>query len=167
MALRVTESDISHTLDQIKNKWQSFAPGQPFSYSFMDDDFDKVYSTEQRTGEIFVGFAFLAIFIACLGLFGLVAYAAQQRLKEIGIRRYWELRSFKLWECFLPYEFFKTGLPRFGNLHSCCMVGHEPVVAGFCIPGTRQLGDLCSGWQFRAGSRNDNHLISGNQGRPG
>ncbi len=87
MALRVREFDISQTLEQIKNKWQSFAPGQPFSYSFMDDDFDKVYSAEQRTGEIFVGFASLAIFIACLGLFGLVAYAAQQRLKEIGIRK--------------------------------------------------------------------------------
>ena len=87
MALRVRESDISQTLEQIKKKWQAFAPGQPFGYSFMDDDFDKVYSAEQRTGEIFVGFASLAIFIACLGLFGLVAYAAQQRLKEIGIRK--------------------------------------------------------------------------------
>jgi putative ABC transport system permease protein len=53
----------------------------------MDEDFDKLYTTEQRTGKIFITFAVLAILIACLGLFGLVTYAAEQRTKEIGIRK--------------------------------------------------------------------------------
>ena len=63
------------------------APSKPFDYTFMDEDFNKLYTTEQRTGQIFITFALLAILIACLGLFGLVTYAAQQRTKEIGIRK--------------------------------------------------------------------------------
>ena len=63
------------------------APSQPFDYSFMDEEFNNLYTTEQRTGHIFITFAVLAILIACLGLFGLVTYAAEQRTKEIGIRK--------------------------------------------------------------------------------
>jgi putative ABC transport system permease protein len=63
------------------------APGEPFTYSFMDEDFNDLYRTEQRMGVIAVSFSTLAILIACLGLFGLAAYAAEQRTKEIGIRK--------------------------------------------------------------------------------
>jgi len=63
------------------------ASGKPFDYSFMDEDFNKLYTTEQRTGQIFITFAVLAILIASLGLFGLATYAAEQRIKEIGIRK--------------------------------------------------------------------------------
>ena len=63
------------------------APGQEFQYTFMDDDFRAIYDTEQRIGTIFITFTSLAIVIACLGLFGLAAYAAEQRTKEIGIRK--------------------------------------------------------------------------------
>ncbi len=63
------------------------APGQPFSYSFMDEDFNRLYTTEQRTGRIFITFAILAILIASLGLFGLITFASEQRVKEIGIRK--------------------------------------------------------------------------------
>ena len=62
-------------------------PGQPFSYSFMDEQFNNTYRTEQRISEISITFSILAILIACLGLFGLVTYAAEQRIKEIGIRK--------------------------------------------------------------------------------
>ena len=62
-------------------------PGEPFSYSFMDEQFNNLYATEQKTGQIFITFAVIAIVIACLGLFGLVTYAAEQRTKEIGIRK--------------------------------------------------------------------------------
>ena len=60
---------------------------QPFSYSFLDEEFNKQYSADQRTGKIFLVFSILAILIACLGLFGLVTFAAEQRVKEIGIRK--------------------------------------------------------------------------------
>jgi putative ABC transport system permease protein len=87
IAVRVNTSGIPGVIAQIKNKWKAMAPGQPFDYSFMDDAFNNLYATEQRTGQIFIWFAVLAILIACLGLFGLVAYASEQRTKEIGIRK--------------------------------------------------------------------------------
>ena len=87
ISVRINTSDIPNVLAQIKNKWKAIAPSQPFDYSFMDEDFNKLYTTEQRTGQIFITFAVLAILIACLGLFGLVTYAAEQRTKEIGIRK--------------------------------------------------------------------------------
>jgi putative ABC transport system permease protein len=87
ISVRVNSTDITNVLTQIKNKWKAMAPSQPFDYSFMDDDFNKLYTTEQRTGHIFITFAVLAILIACLGLFGLVTYAAEQRIREIGIRK--------------------------------------------------------------------------------
>jgi len=87
ISVRINSSDIPNVLAQIKNKWKAIAPLQPFDYSFMDEDFNKLYTTEQRTGQIFITFAVLAILIACLGLFGLVTYAAEQRTKEIGIRK--------------------------------------------------------------------------------
>jgi putative ABC transport system permease protein len=61
--------------------------GLPLSYTFMDNDFNNMYFADQRTGKLFITFAVFAIFIACLGLFGLINYAAQQRIKEIGIRK--------------------------------------------------------------------------------
>ena len=87
ISVRITSNNISGVVDQIKNKWKAIAPSQPFDYSFMDEDFNKLYTTEQRTGQIFITFAALAILIACLGLFGLVTYAAEQRIREIGIRK--------------------------------------------------------------------------------
>ena len=87
MLLRLNTKNISSVISQVKNKWNSMAPGLPFSYSFMDNDFNNLYQAEQQTGQLFITFAVFAIFIACLGLFGLVTYAAEQRTKEIGIRK--------------------------------------------------------------------------------
>lgn len=87
IAMRVNTKNISSIITQVQNKWNSFVPGQPFSYTFMDNDFNNIYQAEQRTGKLFITFAVFAIFIACLGLFGLVTYAAEQRTKEIGIRK--------------------------------------------------------------------------------
>jgi len=87
ISIRANANNIPALLSQIKSKWAAFAPNQQFNYSFMDQDFDSTYRTEQRTGTIFVTFTALAIIIACLGLFGLAAYAAEQRTKEIGIRK--------------------------------------------------------------------------------
>lgn len=87
ISVRINSSNIPSTLAQIKNKWTAIAPGEPFRYSFMDEQFDNLYATEQKTGQIFVTFAIIAIVIACLGLFGLITYAAEQRTKEIGIRK--------------------------------------------------------------------------------
>jgi putative ABC transport system permease protein len=87
IALRINTKNVSSIINQVQNKWNSFVPGQPFSYTFMDNDFNNIYKEDQRTGKLFITFAVFAIFIACLGLFGLVTYAAEQRTKEIGIRK--------------------------------------------------------------------------------
>ena len=86
-AVRVNAKNISGVIKSIQSKWNDMAPGQPFNYSFMDTDFSNIYTAEQQTGKLFITFAVFAIFIGCLGLFGLVTYAAEQRIKEIGVRK--------------------------------------------------------------------------------
>jgi len=87
MAVRFHTNDVFNLVRQVERKFHAAKQGLPFSYSFMDNDFDKLYHAEQQTGQIFIAFAVFAILIACLGLFGLVTYAAEQRTKEIGIRK--------------------------------------------------------------------------------
>jgi putative ABC transport system permease protein len=82
-----SESDIAGTIQRIETKWKELAPGQPFTYTFMDESFNSVYKAEQRIGKISLAFAFLTIMVACLGLLGLVTFIAEQRIKEIGIRK--------------------------------------------------------------------------------
>jgi len=87
LSVNISSANIPSLVDKIKTKWTSFSPNEQFSYSFMDADFDSLYRTEQRISTLSVIFTSLAIIIACLGLFGLAAYAAEQRTKEIGIRK--------------------------------------------------------------------------------
>jgi len=83
----VSTANLTALMSQIESRWKELSPNQQFTYSFMDQDFDSTYRAEQRIGTIFISFSTLAILIACLGLFGLAAYAAEQRNKEIGIRK--------------------------------------------------------------------------------
>jgi len=87
MAVRLRTNDVFPLVRQVESKFHAAKQGLPFSYTFMDNDFDKLYHAEQQTGRIFITFAVFAILIACLGLFGLVTYAAEQRTKEIGVRK--------------------------------------------------------------------------------
>lgn len=87
VSVRLTTADLPTTLAALEKTWKQSAPGQPFEYSFLSDDFEAMYRTEQRSGQLFTAFALVAILIACLGLFGLSAFAAEQRTKEIGIRK--------------------------------------------------------------------------------
>src|SRR5579859_3749852 len=87
MAVRFHTNDVFPLVRQVETKFHAAKQGLPFSYTFMDNEFDKLYHAEQQTGQIFITFAVFAILIACLGLFGLVTYAAEQRTKEIGIRK--------------------------------------------------------------------------------
>jgi putative ABC transport system permease protein len=87
IAFRVHSNNMQGLIAQVEEKWKSMVPTQPFSYSFMNDDFNALYKSENRMGRIALSFSILAIFIACLGLFGLAAYAAEQRTREIGIRK--------------------------------------------------------------------------------
>jgi putative ABC transport system permease protein len=84
---RFEAKNTQDVIGALERTWKSMAPGEPFQYSFMDESFGRMYASEQRLGKIFAGFAGLAIIIACLGLFALTAYTAEQRTKEIGIRK--------------------------------------------------------------------------------
>ena len=79
--------DIPGAIDFLKGIWEQYNPDYPFDYSFLNDDFAALYASEEQLGEIFSVFAFLAVFIACLGLFGLASFSAEQKTKEIGIRK--------------------------------------------------------------------------------
>ncbi|MEL6866495.1 MAG: FtsX-like permease family protein [Bacteroidota bacterium] len=87
MSLKVNTADMDRLIGKIEKKWNRFAPDQAFRFSFMDERYDQMYGAEHRTGTIFSAFALLAIVIACLGLFGLATFMAEQRTKEIGVRK--------------------------------------------------------------------------------
>jgi putative ABC transport system permease protein len=85
--VRIGPKNIPESLARIEKTWNTFTGGQPFEYSFLDEDFDNLYRNEERMSQIFSVFAGLAIFIACLGLAGLISFTTEQRTKEIGIRK--------------------------------------------------------------------------------
>lgn len=87
ISFRIETKDLAGTIGLLRNKWKEFLPNQPFEYHFLDERFADMYRSEQRIGKIFGVFAAFAIFIGCLGLFGLAAFTAEQRTKEIGIRK--------------------------------------------------------------------------------
>jgi putative ABC transport system permease protein len=87
LSVRVRPENIRETIAFMENAWRRFAQNQAFEYRFFDDHFARIYQSEERTGRIFLSFSILAIFIAGLGLFGLSAFIAEQRTKEIGIRK--------------------------------------------------------------------------------
>ena len=86
-AFRVKPENAEALVDRIGNKWRSLSTGTPFSYHFLDESFNNMYRAEQKVGRVAIVFAVLAVIIACLGLFGLTTYMAEQRTKEIGVRK--------------------------------------------------------------------------------
>jgi putative ABC transport system permease protein len=86
-SIKLRSRDLPATLARVEAAWTRFTGGQPFEYSFLDEDFNSLYQNEQRTGTIFGVFAGVAVAIACLGLFGLISFSAERRIKEIGIRK--------------------------------------------------------------------------------
>jgi putative ABC transport system permease protein len=87
MMVRIKGTDQKETIAQIQKLYESYNPGFPFTYSFLDEAYQKQYETEVRVSMLSEYFSGLAIIISCLGLFGLVAFTAQKRQKEIGIRK--------------------------------------------------------------------------------
>jgi len=87
VSVRIHSENIRETMTFLESTWRKFAANQAFEYEFFDDHFAIIYQAEERTGKIFFSFSLLAIFIAILGLFGLAAFVAEQRTKEIGIRK--------------------------------------------------------------------------------
>ncbi|WP_134089707.1 ABC transporter permease [Olivibacter sp. XZL3] len=87
VSLKIDGPHMNTALQAIEQKWQEIIPNRPFDYFFADEFFDRQYRAENRFGSLFLNFSVLAIFISCLGLFGLVSYHTTQRYREIGIRK--------------------------------------------------------------------------------
>ena len=87
VSFKIKAASIPYILKEAKEKWKSMAAVMPFSCRFMDDSFNQLYKTERRTGYTALAFSALAILVACLGLFGLAAFLAEQKTKEIGVRK--------------------------------------------------------------------------------
>ncbi|MFC1724459.1 ABC transporter permease [candidate division KSB1 bacterium] len=87
LSIRMDTENLKVTLSYIEETWKKFSPGFPFDYSFIDERFDALYKEDLRQGTSFGYFTFMAIFLACLGLFGLVSFTAEQKTREIGIRK--------------------------------------------------------------------------------
>jgi putative ABC transport system permease protein len=85
--VRLSGSNVNSTIREIEQKWLTFTSMQPFQYDFFTDTWNNLYKSEMKTGKIFILFSVLAIFIACIGLLGLVTYITNKRTKEIGIRK--------------------------------------------------------------------------------
>lgn len=86
-AVKIKTANFKSSVEAIDAKWKEFVKDRPFHYSFLDKTVEQQYLAEQTTQKIFTFFSSLAIFIACIGLLGLAAYATQQRTREIGIRK--------------------------------------------------------------------------------
>jgi putative ABC transport system permease protein len=87
LSIKMNTDDISRTLSYIEKNWYSFEKERRFEYFFVDENFDALYHSEERLSQIITFFSFVSIFVACLGLFGLASYTAEQSTKEIGIRK--------------------------------------------------------------------------------
>jgi putative ABC transport system permease protein len=87
VSFKVNAAAIPEFLSKAKSLWKDLAQTMPFSYRFMDESFDEVYHAEQNTGVTVLIFSVLSIFVACLGLFGLAAFLAEKKTKEIGVRK--------------------------------------------------------------------------------
>lgn len=86
-AYRVSTEDVAGLIKSVEATFKTMSPGMPFNYSFLDESFDNMYKEEIRVGKVALTFSLLAVIIACLGLFGLATYMAEQRTKEIGVRK--------------------------------------------------------------------------------
>ncbi len=87
VSVKISGQEIPATIAFIENKYIEFFPEEIFAYRFLDEDFERMYQEERKSGKVILYLAVLAIFIACLGLFGLASFATKQRTKEIGIRK--------------------------------------------------------------------------------
>jgi len=87
ISIKIAPNDIQGTLAHIGETWNKFNPAHPFEYTFLDESFARFYQSEEKLQSLFNWFSLLSIFISCLGLFGLAAFAAERRTKEIGVRK--------------------------------------------------------------------------------
>jgi putative ABC transport system permease protein len=87
VSVRIAGNDVNSTLNFLKEKWAEYRPEYPFDFTFLDQDYEALYKSEKQLGQIFGIFSAFAVFIACLGLFGMASFTAEIRTKEVGVRK--------------------------------------------------------------------------------
>ena len=117
-------ADVSPLLKSIGASWHKLNPNEPFEYSFLDEDFQKNYEAENRLSAIVGYFTIVAILISCLGLFGLATFSAEQRTKEIGVRKVLGASVTGI-VALLSKDFLKLVVHFYSYCISNCMVGNE------------------------------------------
>ena len=96
MLIKVKSENISSSLSTIKRTWEKILPMDPLEYSFLDEDFDRAYKNFEMIGLLINSFTLLAVFITCIGLFGLTSFSTERRIKEIGVRKVFGASAFRL-----------------------------------------------------------------------
>ena len=124
LTVKLSTQNISATIQQIENKWKAFAPDKPLQYFFLDETFAQLYKAETNFQKVFIVLVILSIVIACLGLFGLAAFTAEQRTKEIGIRKVLGASVARI-TTMLSKDFLKLVIHLHFNCNTGCMVGNE------------------------------------------
>ena len=87
VSAKINTANVRDVVASVESIWKEMEPARPINYFFLDESFDRLYRSEQRLGEMFIYFTILAIFVSCLGLFGLATFTAEKRTKEVGIRK--------------------------------------------------------------------------------
>ena len=129
---RINGNDVQGTLGRLEMMWKQRIPERPFTYHFLDEDYNKLYVGEQRSSTLFTVAATLAILLACLGLFGLAAFTTVQRTKEIGIRRVLGANITSI-TMLIARNFLANDRHCYTYCYSISMVCRKSVAAGFCI----------------------------------
>ena len=130
VAARFQNKETASTITEVTNLWNQFMPNQPIRYAFLDDTFDNMYLGVRRTSNVFAISALLAILIACLGLFGLSTFMAEQRSKEISVRKVLGASTSNLFQL-LTGNYMKFGEYLLDSWYSCCLVPHVDMVEQF------------------------------------
>jgi len=87
VAVKIKTAGIDNTIEQVRKVWNNFSPEFPLEYKFLDENFEQMYKSEDKLKSLLWLFTGIAIFVGCMGLFGLAAYTAERRKKEVGIRK--------------------------------------------------------------------------------
>ncbi len=132
LLIRIKPANVHQTINYIESTWNKINQGKPFEYTFVDDYFNKIYKTDLNTEKLFGTFAFIAIFIGCLGLFGLASFTAEQKTKEIGVRKSLRFHGFRNH----PSSFqriYQVGFAFLHNSISCCLFSNEELADQVCL----------------------------------
>ncbi len=138
VSVKIKATDVKQVLADINGIWKGFAPNQPIRYTFLDESFANMYADLERTGLIFTSFSVLAIIVACLGLFALASFMAEQRNKEISIRKV--LGASPRVVHAARQQLFKTHYHFVADRYPSGLVADEKMAAGLYLSYNYNLG---------------------------